>query len=78
MRAIDCLSRSDAGNDHIVMRFSPGGTRLAVATEEDNWVVVLDVRSGSPVHRFAGLGQIYGMTFVRAGERIRSATEGPF
>jgi WD40 repeat protein len=77
MQVIDCLDRSDPDNDHFLMRFSPGGTRLAVATEEDDWVVVLDVPSGSLVHRFTGQRRLSGLLFLSEDRILLFGGKGP-
>jgi WD40 repeat protein len=67
------------------LRFNPTGTRVAVATEDGGWVVVLDVRSGKQTHRFTGLSGLQSVVFLAEdqllfqdgrGITIRNLTSG--
>jgi WD40 repeat protein len=57
------------------VRFSPGGRRVVVASEDGEWAVVIDVSSGEQLYRFVG-----GRSRVRpqflAEDRLLLQTDG--
>jgi WD40 repeat protein len=75
----------DPSGEFLYLRFNPTGTRVAVATNDGRWVVIVDIRAGKQTHRFTGLSGLKNVVFLAEdqllfqdgrGITIRNLTSG--
>jgi WD40 repeat protein len=73
---LDCPDKFDPEDDIVLRRFSPGGTRLIVATRDDDWAVVLDARAGRQIARFTDLKSLIGALFLSEDRLLLFEVDG--